>query len=61
MAVIEVRNFKSEVKFDLRGHFQDVVAFEAEKGTNHIGNTLTDKYVIEASDFKSEVRFDPRS
>ena len=58
--VIEVADFKSEVKFDpwgRWGHLEAAMASEATKMAIR-GNMHMDTRVIEVADFKSEVKFD---
>ena len=54
MKVIEVADFKYEVRFDLRGCLEAVVASEAAKRAHTTLCTWISRY------FKSEVRFDLR-
>ena len=55
--VIEVTEFDSGVRFDLRGCLEAAVASEATQMAV-IGNMHMDTRVIEVADFKSEVNFD---
>ena len=54
---IEVTEFKSEVRFDLRGHLEATMASEATKMIVR-GNMYMDTGAIEVADFKSEFKFD---
>ena len=57
--VIEVTDFKSEVKYDLWGywgHLEATMASETVK-TAVLGNIHIYMKVIEVSDFKSDVKF----
>ena len=50
-------DFNSEVRFDLRGLLEAVMATEASKLVVR-GNMHMDTRVIEVTDFKSEVKFE---
>ena len=50
-------DFNSEVRFDLRGLLEAVMATEASKLVVR-GNMHMDIRVIEVTDFKSEVKFE---
>ena len=54
---IEVTEFNSEARCDLRGHLEAAMASEATKMAIR-GNMHMDTRVIEVADFKSEVKFD---
>ena len=55
--VIEVTEFNSEARCDLRGCLEAAMASEATKMAIK-GNMHMDTRVIEVADFKSEVKFD---
>ena len=58
--VIEIADFKSEVKFEFWGHwgcFEAAMASEATKMAVR-GNMHNDTRVIEVADFKSEAKYD---
>ena len=55
--VIEVTEFNSEARCDLRGCLEAAMASEATKMAIR-GNMHMDTRVIEVADFKSEVKFD---
>ena len=55
--VIEVTEFDSEVKCDLRGCLEAAMASEATKMAVR-GNMHNDTRVIEVADLKSEVKFE---
>ena len=55
--VIEVTEFNSEARCDLRGCLEAAMASEATKLAIR-GNMHMDTRVIEVADFKSEVKFD---
>ena len=57
--ILWVTDFKSEVKFDLRGRLEAAMASEATKMAVR-SNMHIDTGVIEDADFKSEVKFDLR-
>ena len=56
--VIEVTEFNSEARCDLRGCLEAAMASEDTKMAIR-GNMHMDTRVIEVADFKSEVKFDP--
>ena len=53
--VIKVTEFNSEVRWDLRGRLEDVMASEATKMAV-IGNMHMDTRVVEVTGFNSKVR-----
>ena len=55
--VIKVTQFNSEVRCDLRGHFEAAMASEATKMAVR-GNMHIDTRVIKVAGFKSEVKLD---
>ena len=55
--VIKVTQFNSEVRCDLRGHFEAAMASEATK-IDVRGNMHTDARVVEVTEFNSEFRCD---
>ena len=57
--VIEVIDLNSEVKSDLRGHMEALIASRAMKNA-FPGNMNMDFFVIEVTDLNSEVRYSPR-
>ena len=55
--VIDVTEFNSKARCDLRGRLEAAMASEATKMAIR-GNMHMDTRVIEVADFKSEVKFD---
>ena len=55
--MIEATEFKFEVKSDLQGHLEVIMASKATKMAVR-GNMHNDTRVIEVADFKSEVKFE---
>ena len=55
--VIEVTDFNSEVRCDLRGRLELATASEATKMTVR-GNMHMDTKAVEVTEFNSEVRYD---
>ena len=61
--VIEVADFKSEVRLDLRGHLEAIMRSEERcRCLNHLKEAFTGQrsmgtLIIEATELKSEVRF----